>query len=278
MVIKQRHHLQQLDVTKELKQTPRIFIFIFFILHTVYLSHTNRRLDLSEKEKERDCRACGARLRKGEQHNIKFAIWPVGYKTSQQLWLCRPQSEYTAQHAGTFCFNLPLTWLQPCFSKSGLNEPQGRMPHKQTNMRRCITRIWHSSMAPQGGWGAHSLLLVAWHREKQEERVGRQEKKDTQKVRGEKMTAYASVPLSTRNRNVAVGSRLPHTATHLFQTVVQPSAFISFNLRFTCPVSHFTSELHITVFNRLRIEHLEATPEGDANVSVGDSRVRFHHL
>lgn len=219
------------------------------------------RLDLSEKEKERDCRACGARLRKGEQHNIKSAIWAVGYKTSQQPRLCRPQSKYTAQHAGTFCFNLPLTSLQPCFSKSGLNEPQGRMPHKQTNMRRCITRIWHSSMAPQGGWGAHSPLFVARRRQKQEERVGRQTKKDTQKVRGEKMTA-----LSTRNRNVAVGSRLPRTATHLFQTVVQPSAFISFNLWLTCPVSHFTSELHITVFNCLRIEHLEATPEGDANV------------
>lgn len=231
-------------------------------------------MDLPEKEKERDW---GARLRKGEQHNIKSAIWPVGYKTSQQPRLCRPQSEYTAQHAGTFCFNLPLTSLQPCFSKSGLNEPQGRMPHKQTNMRRCITRNWHSSMAPQGGWGAHSLLFVAWHRQKQEERVGRQEKRHT-KSEGGKMTAYASVPLSMRNRNVAVGSRLSRTATHLFQTVVQPSAFISFNLWFTCPVSHFASELHITVFNCLRIEHLKATPEGDANVSARDSRVRSHHL
>lgn len=138
-------------------------------------------MDLPEKEKERDW---GARLRKGEQHNIKSAIWPVGYKTSQQPRLCRPQSEYTAQHAGTFCFNLPLTSLQPCFSKSGLNEPQGRMPHKQTNMRRCITRNWHSSMAPQGGWGAHSLLFVAWHRQKQEERVGRQEKKTHKKWGG----------------------------------------------------------------------------------------------
>lgn len=86
------------------------------------------------------------------------------------------------------------------------------------------------------------------------------------------MTVYASSPLSTRNRNVAVGSRLPRTAAHLFQTVVQPSSFISFNLWLMCPVSHFTSELHISVFNCLSVEHLEATPEGDASVSAANSR------
>lgn len=56
---------------------------------------------------------------------------PWATKTSQQPRLWCPWSEYAAQHAGAFCFNLPLTSLQPCFSKSGLNEPQGRMPHKQ---------------------------------------------------------------------------------------------------------------------------------------------------
>lgn len=85
--------------------------------------------------------------------------------------------------------NLPLTSLQPCFSKSGLNEPQGRMPHKQTNSRRCVIWIWHSCMAPRGGWGAHTLPIVAWHRQRQEEGGGRQNKeRDTKhkKVRGER--------------------------------------------------------------------------------------------
>lgn len=127
---------------------------------------------------------------------------------------------------------------------------RGECHTNKTNSSRCRIWIWHSCMAPRGGWGAHTLPIVAWHRQRQEEGGGRLKKEiQSTKKWGGKMRAYMSAPLSARNRNVAVGSSLPPTTTHLFQTVARPSSFISFTLWFTCPLSHFTSEQHITVFS-----------------------------
>lgn len=67
------------------------------------------------------------------------------------------------------CFNLPLTPLVPRLSKSGLNKPQGCAPDKQTNKEDAKMPIMYLllSLSPHGDWGAHTLLIVARHRERQ---------------------------------------------------------------------------------------------------------------
>lgn len=114
---------------------------------------------------------------------------PWATKTSQQPRLSCPRSEYAAQHAGAFCFNLPLTSLQPCFSKSGLNEPQGRKPHKHNKFVEMYNMNLTLLHGTSGRLREPTLSpLLHGTGKRQEEGGGRQTKerdtKQEKKVRG----------------------------------------------------------------------------------------------
>lgn len=138
-------------------------------------------------------------------------------------------------------------------------------------MQRRLLRICSSSTAPRGGWGAHTRLIVAWHRRRQHEGGRRQArerdtktKKEGQRVRGKNDSMYECVFICDEQKcSCGVLPTLQADPTSY------PAPHHHLHSRFsTYPLFYTAQELHFSPFKSRASTYLEASPEGDATIST----------
>lgn len=129
-----------------------------------------------------------------------------------------PSPEHRIRYAQRrqICFNSPLTPRAPQLSKSGLNKLRGARQTKKNKHAKTPIMNPPLSLPPRGGWKAHTLVITAWHRERQ--RKG-EEKWRHKNVRGkdDSMYEYAFIH---EEQKCGCGSRLLRTMTSLFRRLL----------------------------------------------------------